>query len=710
MNERERSYTYRAGQKVKLAKAPAQMVVRALPHDLDDAAIMESQQVSSASTRIDTRESELEALMSRCRAIAPTHHAYYDAETGTEFLITDRVLVTFKDTPSDEQIDEFAGRYGLVRQAAYGDRDYLFQLTEHTGMNPVKLVVKLTEEESVVEAAEHDLNQRMDICQFPVPPDPQYQRQWHLHTGFNDPEYDTRSCAECEDAWRLLGNYGSEEVVIAVADDGCQLDHEDFDSPGKFADWGYLRGQRLIASSDIGANPDEMYKPGSNHGTSCSGLIAGETDAVLTVGAAPGCRLLPIQWESSGHSLFISDSKLLNTLNHIADKVDVMSNSWGGVPTSLWAPQVINLIQELALSGGRRGKGIVFLWAAGNSNCPMNFTAPIDVPYDGGWEQQGGSWVWTGVSTSRQFRNNLAGLPGVMHVAALASTARRSHYSNYGPGIGLCAPTNNVHTYHRMAVRGLGITTTTGEPAAVTHSFGGTSSATPLVAGIAGLTISANPNLGALEVISILKQTAARDLVFQPYPGTPPASFDPDTSWDVSPIAPFDNGEFVDQGDEEGPWSPWFGFGRVDASAAVAQALNRIPARGDQRFRGSSSPDKSIPDNNVRGIKDKIVSQDDFAVSAIEVNLDIAHSYIGDLRITLISPTGTSVVLHDRQGEAPMACEPLSTSDRCRRCVPFSGNRSRASGDSTSRIWRQSIAAGCKAGRWILPGGWRRPL
>jgi hypothetical protein len=31
--------------------------------------------------------------------------------------------------------DAFAGRYGLLKKAAYSDRDYLFQLTNHIGMS-----------------------------------------------------------------------------------------------------------------------------------------------------------------------------------------------------------------------------------------------------------------------------------------------------------------------------------------------------------------------------------------------------------------------------------------------------------------------------------------------------------------------------------------------------------------------------------------------
>ena len=48
----------------------------------------------------------------------------------------------------------------------------LFQLTDHTGMNPIKLVVRLTETEDQVELAEHDLNLRAQTFQFQLPTDP----------------------------------------------------------------------------------------------------------------------------------------------------------------------------------------------------------------------------------------------------------------------------------------------------------------------------------------------------------------------------------------------------------------------------------------------------------------------------------------------------------------------------------------------------------
>lgn len=648
----DETYTYRNGEKIVLKKSPDQFVVRALPERLDEYGITDREQVSSASSRVTTREEELKPMMERSRNIATTHHAYYEAETGKEFLITDRVLVTFRDSREPEKVDEFAGRYGLVLKEKYSDRDYLFQLTEHTGINPVKLVVKLTEDEPLVETAENDLNYRATTFQFAVPTDPSYIRQWHLHNRLQDPSFDSRASARCEDAWRILDHFGNFDVVVGVTDDGCKLDHPDFDSPGKFAGWGYFRGIRLIVREDVDAQPSEMYKSGANHGTSCAGVIAGEVDAVLTVGAAPGCRLLPIQWESEGLSLFISDSKLLAAINYLADKVDVMSNSWGISPVSMYATAVVNRINQLAANGGRRGRGIVFLWAAGNENCPIQHNGTVDVPYDRGWRLNAdGTRTWVGVRTARQFRHNLADLPGVMHIAALASNAQRSHYSNYGTGISLCAPSSNGHEYLRLTVVGLGVTTTTGGGSGVTASFGGTSSATPLVAGIAALTLSANPTLTAAQLIAVLKQTASKDLSLRDYPKTPAASYDPDPSWDVSPVPPFHRGDFVDIGSTDGIWSPWFGHGRVDAAAAVAEARRLAGgANPVQVFRQSSTPVLQIPDNNPAGVRDVVRFPDSATVGSVKVTVDITHTYIGDLRLTLISPAGATVVLHDRNG------------------------------------------------------------
>lgn len=644
-------YTYRNGKKVPLEKSANEFVVRVDADRARDEGFADPEPMSPTSARVATNRGALESAMHRSRGIAPTHHAYYRAGSDEEFLVTDRIFVTFKSAPSKEDLDAFAARYNLVVLDRFDDRTVLLQLTDATGMNPVKLVVKLTEENENIEVVDHDMNHRMTTYQLALPTDPEYPSQWHLHTRFAHHEYDPRASARCEEAWQTLGTLGDPQVVIGVTDDGCRLDHEDFNSANKFAGWGYFENLSLVRRGDFGADPALMYTPGANHGTSCAGVIAGEVDARVTVGAAPACQLLPIKWPSAGPSLFIGDTRLIRALNYMADKVDIISNSWGGRPRTNWPTFVVNRIRQLSETGGRQGRGIVFLWAAGNENCPIHHTADVDVPFTTGWQElASGQFTWVGPETAKVFENNISDLPGVLHVGALASNARRSHYSNYGSGLDICASSSNSHANFRMQVPGLGITTTTGTTAtAVTESFGGTSSATPLVAGIAALALSANPALSALDVIEILKETASKDLDLTGYPRTPATSFDPDPSWDVSPVGPFDRPEFQN-GHPHGSWSPWFGYGSADAFEAVREAIRRRDQVSGERFIATATPGVTIPDNRREGLEDTIRFVEAATVIAVSVKLDIDHTFIGDLLITLTSPAGTEVVLHDRRG------------------------------------------------------------
>ncbi len=262
-------YTYRCGEKVVLRKRPNQFIVRRLPDELPQS-MAGAERMSTASARVTCSPDELEDLMQEGRGLAPTHHAYEAVDTSADLLITDRVIITFKSAPSTEEVGAFAGEFGLQIVEKISDVDYLFRLTDDTGMNPVKLVVKLTENDDRVAVADHDLNQIFRTAQPPIPNDPRYDEQWHLHR--REPvsaDYDPRSSTDCEEAWRLLDNFGDNDVVVAVADDGCQIDHPDFDGANKFAGWAYFRGTslNLTRTGDPGAVEGEMYIAGQNHGT-----------------------------------------------------------------------------------------------------------------------------------------------------------------------------------------------------------------------------------------------------------------------------------------------------------------------------------------------------------------------------------------------------------------------------------------------------------
>ena len=69
---------------------------------------------------------------------------------------------------------------------------------------------------------------------------------------------------------------------------------------------------------------------------------------------------------------------------------------------------------------------------------------------------------------------------------------------------------------------------------------------------------------------------------------------------------------------------------------------------GLQTIRGDSTPGRSIPDNSPAGVTDTITIAQDPVIASVKVTLDIAHTYRGDLRVTLLAPWGDGIVLHER--------------------------------------------------------------
>jgi len=90
------------------------------------------------------------------------------------------------------------------------------------------------------------------------------------------------------------------------------------------------------------------------------------------------------------------------------------------------------------------------------------------------------------------------------------------------------------------------------------NDFGGTSSATPLSAGICALVLSANPRLTWVEVREILRSTAVK--------------FD---TTNTHPIGRWldENGNPSNDSGRPPVFSRWFGFGRLNADAAVRTAI-----------------------------------------------------------------------------------------------------------------------------------------
>ena len=65
-----------------------------------------------------------------------------------------------------------------------------------------------------------------------------------------------------------------------------------------------------------------------------------------------------------------------------------------------------------------------------------------------------------------------------------------------------------------------------------------------------------------------------------------------------------------------------------------------------EQFTQTRSPNLAIPD--LQTVSDTITVSDSGTVTSVSVAVDITHTYIGDLKIDLIAPDGTTKILHNR--------------------------------------------------------------
>ena len=194
----------------------------------------------------------------------------------------------------------------------------------------------------------------------------------------------------------------------------------------------------------------------------------------------------------------------------------VISNSWNLSDSSNYVNEGISY----ALSEGRNGKGCVIVFSAGNENRDsVNYPA----------------------------RSN----DSIIVVGAISPCGERCNPyscdaedwgSNYGDKLDIMAPGVKIRTTDNVGTGGKTATD-------YMDDFNGTSSACPHVAAVAGLILSVNPFLTQKEVVDIIESTARKIASgYNPTPNRP-----------------------------NGDWSRYFGYGLVDAHAAVVEAQNRLP-------------------------------------------------------------------------------------------------------------------------------------
>ncbi|MBD2036065.1 S8 family serine peptidase [Leptolyngbya sp. FACHB-321] len=599
-------------------KAAIAGLIQPLPADVSP----ERAPVKLTEIRVDPAQRD--AVMQQVRdadVVNYASHVYQlKDDPGSRLYLTDQITIQFAASVTAEAIAQITTAIGLqqVKPIAGVPNTFLFETTASAQENPLKIANRLMQRSEVLTAEPNIVVRTQALYR---PRDPIYAKQWHLnHNGGAD--LAPNSHVSAEQAWDLTR--GIRSVTIAIMDDAVDVSHPDFQGIGK-----------IVAPRDFKEN-DFLPLPGDpddNHGTACAGVATAEENGVGSVGVAPGCALMPIR--TTG---FLDDQTIEEMFGWAVTKgASVISCSWG--PASVYFP--LSLRQRAALTQaattGRNGKGCVIVFAAGNANRPTN--GSVD---ESGWPNNAlsGPTSWLGGFTVH---------PDVITVAASTSLNRKAAYSNWGAEVSVCAPSNNAppgvglqETGYvftppqiRGALPGLGIVTTdrvgaTGYSANENAiDFGGTSSACPLVAGVAALVLSANPDLTAAEVRQLLQQTA--DKIVDPNP---------------DPQFGFRKGTYEASGRCD-----WFGYGKVNAAKAVQAAVQRQAAAAiasSRQIQQQNTTSVAIPDNNPQGLTSTIQIAETGTVRSIQISVAIDHTFLGDLQISLISPANQTVLLQSR--------------------------------------------------------------
>lgn len=486
-------------------------------------------QVADLSGSSNSLEANLDTLR-RDSSIDVGTHVFHTSADGVPFVPTGELYVEFSHKATGRECQKLIDTYALDVLETRGAKTAVLRVTRHSP-NPLKVAMAL-QESGKVDIAEPELSTPAQLFNFVLPSDTKLDRQWHLKNKgtLNGSTLGLKTGADARviDAWERAKTLGDRNVIVAVIDDGFDLKHPDLSGPGKVvAPWDFSRNNNNPEPGDNPQwNPNSGIWQGDWHGTACAGVAVGAADGSGIVGSAPNCRFMPIRW-----GVNLSDQQIENWFAHATDQgASVVSCSWGAAARVFrLSTRVTRAIHDCATLG-RSGLGCAVVFAAGNDDSDVND------PQNSNNHPNGA------------YYNGFAQHPDVITVAACNSRDEKSNYSNYGEAISICAPSSGAGGHGVLTsdvmgtfIRG-GRTIEAGySPGAFTSSFGGTSSSTPLVAGIAALILSLKPSMKAAEVKSLLQDTARK----------------------IGPASSYDsNGH-----------SKTFGFGCVNADEAIKNLL-----------------------------------------------------------------------------------------------------------------------------------------
>ena len=313
--------------------------------------------------------------------------------------------------------------------------------------------------------------------QYASPPnDPYFAEQWNLENRNPDGSL-AGADLNLRAAWPLSRGEG---VIVAICDDGVELDHLDLASnavSGLHFNFGH--------GTEDGLPPSSV----SDHGTSVAGLAVARGDNKIGMSGVAPWPNLPASWFSAPSTISPVKNSSWICSRYRSNVVSIQNHSWDPGIEQL-SP---GLLEQVAISNatafGRGGKGVIMVRSGGNNR------------------GVGGNSNDDGYTSD----------PRAIAVATVRFDGRVASYSSPGASILIAAPSGDsddgfktIFTTDRQGSLGYNQVGTDdrADYAFDSTGFSGTSASAPQISGLVALLLSANPRLTYRDVQQILIQSA----------------------------------------------------------------------------------------------------------------------------------------------------------------------------------------------------------
>ncbi|HEY3598362.1 MAG TPA: S8 family serine peptidase [Paraburkholderia sp.] len=486
--------------------------------------------------------------------------------------------------------------------------------------------------------------------------DPLVKYQWHLinsgQTAFS--RLPGRAGIDLNVASVYSSGLTGNGVKVMVIDTGVEIDHEDL---AKNIDPSMLHN--FGADATDAGNPTPTT---NGHGTAVAGIIGAVADNGLGGrGVAPRVSLGAARLIECGDGCD-QPSAMLDAFGGapFSRNADIFNGSFGAAPTSPLSFDPLFNFEAIVLQrleNLRNGKGAIYLQAAGNE-------------YD---NNNGGTSICSksiraGVSCSNASFDPIRTMPQAIVVGSVNASGVRSSYSSAGSSLLISGlggefgrETGPAVVTTDLSGCSRGITQRQSDSRLYANDFqnpdsaigralnpnckytstmNGTSAAAPAVAGVVALMLEANPNLTWRDVRTILMKSARRidaSRVATKLSLRSGESYVAEPAWTRNSAGLwFDN---------------WYGFGLVDAKAAVDMARTYTAYLRTPMSVGSMAPALNngvpVPLGSAKGAEIAVTYAGPSigTIEAVQLGLSLNQASMGDIAIEVISPAGTRSVL-----------------------------------------------------------------